>query len=401
MDSVLDELRARGFIKEIAHEELLRERLNQKGLKFYVGFDPTADCFHIGNLIPIMCMAWLQKAGHSPIVVLGGGTAMVGDPSGKDKTREILSKEKVEYNLNKQRPLFARFLNLDQTLMLNNADWLLSLNYISFLRDIGRHFSVNTMIKAEGAKQRLERGQGYSFIEFNYHLLQCYDFLHLYKEHDCVLQIGGDDQWFHLCGGMELIRKELGGEGFGFTIPLLETSDGKKMGKTEKGAVWISAEKTSSFEYYQFWINVQDADVIKLMKLYTFMPLSEIEGYAQLQGADLRKAKRKLAYEATKLVHGEEEAIKAEQTALELFSGKVSADMPTLNVQFPIPVLTALVESGLCKSRSEARKKINGRGVKIDWGKGKEAIEDQHLEIEGEGILWLGKKRCVRLSSKS
>ena len=173
MDSVLDELRARGFIKEIAHEELLRERLNQKGLKFYVGFDPTADCFHIGNLIPIMCMAWLQKAGHSPIVVLGGGTAMVGDPSGKDKTREILSKEKVEYNLNKQRPLFARFLNLDQTLMLNNADWLLSLNYISFLRDIGRHFSVNTMIKAEGAKQRLERGQGYSFIEFNYHLLQC------------------------------------------------------------------------------------------------------------------------------------------------------------------------------------------------------------------------------------
>ena len=322
---------------------------------------------------------------------------MVGDPSGKDKTRDMLTQEKIQSNLEAMKPLFARFIDLDNATIANNADWLLKLNYIEFLRDIGKHFSVNTMIKAEGARQRLERNQGYSFIEFNYHLLQSYDFLHLYKEHDCVLQVGGDDQWFHFTGGLELIRKETGGKGYAFTIPLLTTSDGKKMGKTEKGAVWIESSRVSSYEYFQYWVNVQDADVIKLMKLYTFMTLEEIEEFAQLKGADIRKAKQRLAFECTKLAHGESAAIEAQKAAQTAFSGGVSADMPSLDSGLPRSVVDLLVESELCKSASDARRSIKGGAIKIDYGDGKQSIQDRNAEMTAPGVLWFGKKRCVRI----
>ncbi len=397
--TVLDELWQRGFIKQSIRPEALQEQMESGSIRFYIGFDPTGDCLDVGHLLPIMCMAWLQKmGGHHPIIVLGGGTAMVGDPSGKDKTREMLTNEKIESNLEAMRPLFGRFVDLENATMLNNADWLQSLNYITFLRDIGRHFSVNTMIKAEGAKQRLERGQGYSFIEFNYHLLQSYDFLHLFKNEDCILQVGGDDQWFHFTGGAELIRKETGKEAYAFTIPLLATSDGKKMGKTEKGAVWIESSRLSVYDYYQYWVNVTDADVIKLMKLYTFMPLSEIAEYATLQGADIRQAKQKLALEATALAHGMEEAQKAQAAAKAAFSGGQNAEMPSIEVSGSENIIDLLVRSTLCKSKGDARRQMKGGAIKFDAGEGKKGVSDISLEIAVDGVLWFGKKRCVRVN---
>ena len=397
MGSVFDILLERGFIKQCTDSGEIRKALDEGSLTFYIGFDPTGDCLHVGHLLPVMCMAWLQKAGHQPIIVLGGGTAMVGDPSGKDKTRDILTPEKIQSNLEAMKPLFARFIDLDNAKILNNADWLLKLNYIEFLRDIGKHFSVNVMIKAEGAKQRLERNQGYSFIEFNYHLLQSYDFLHLYKEHNCKLQVGGDDQWFHFTGGLELIRRETGGKGHAFTIPLLTTSDGKKMGKTEKGAVWIDQDRLSSYEYYQYWVNVQDADVLKFMRLYTFMDMEEIKKYELLEGADIREAKRRLALEATILAHGEEAAKQAQEAATAAFSGAVSDDMPTHSAALPAGIVDLLVASGLCSSKSDARRQVKGGAIKIDYGQGKKSIQDKEQQIENAGILWFGKKKCVRI----
>ena len=396
MDSIFDVLQQRGFIKQSSNEQECREKLDTEETTFYIGFDPTGDCLHIGHLLPIMCMAWLQKAGHTPIIVLGGGTAMVGDPSGKDKTREILTPAKIEANLAAMKPLFARFIDFETAKIINNADWLLPLNYVEFLRDIGKYFSVNTMIKAEGAKQRLERNQGYSFIEFNYHLLQSYDFLHLYKEHNCTLQVGGDDQWFHFTGGLDLIRRE-GGKAHAFTIPLLTTADGKKMGKTEKGAVWIDQNRVSSYDYYQYWVNVQDADVIKFMKLYTFMDLEEIGKYAELQGADIREAKHRLAFEATFLAHGEEGAKKAEKAAKAAFSGAVSDGMPSHSASLPESVVGLLVASGLCSSNSDARRQIKGGAIKIDYGEGKNPVSDKDAQMSQIGILWFGKKKCVRI----
>lgn len=397
MASIFDILKARGFVKQSTSEDDIRKVLDGGKLTFYIGFDPTGDCLHVGHLLPVMCMAWLQKAGHQPIIVLGGGTAMVGDPSGKDRTRDILTPEKIQSNLEAMKPLFARFIDFNNAKILNNADWLLKWNYIDFLRDIGKHFSINVMIKAEGAKQRLERNQGYSFIEFNYHLLQSYDFLYLYKEHNCHMQVGGDDQWFHFTGGLELIRKETGGQGYAFTIPLLTTADGKKMGKTEKGAVWIDQHRLSSYDYYQYWVNVQDSDVIKFMKLYTFMALSEIEKYAQLQGAEIRDAKHRLALEATTLAHGEEAAKQAQAAALAAFSGSVSSDMPTHSVALPVGIVDLLVGSGLCSTNSEARRSIKGGAIKLDYGQGKKAVQNQSEEISTSGILWFGKKKCVRI----
>jgi tyrosyl-tRNA synthetase len=396
--TVLDELWNRGFIKQSIRPEELEHKMTNGPIRFYIGFDPTGDCLHVGHLLPIMCMAWLQKmGGHHPIIVLGGGTAMVGDPSGKDKTREMLTNEKIQANLEAMRPLFGRFVDLDNATMLNNADWLQPLNYINFLRDIGRHFSVNTMIKAEGARQRLERGQGYSFIEFNYHLLQSYDFLHLFKHEDCILQVGGDDQWFHFTGGAELIRKETGKEAFAFTIPLLATSDGKKMGKTEKGAVWIEASRLSVYDYYQYWVNVTDADVIKLMKLYTFMPLTEIADYAKLVGADIREAKHKLALEATALAHGMDEAKKAQEAAKVAFSGGQTDEMPSIDVAGSENILDLLVRSDLCKSKGDARRQMKGGAIKYDAGDGKQSISDIDFTVNVSGVLWFGKKRCVRV----
>jgi tyrosyl-tRNA synthetase len=399
--SILQTLKSRGFVKQIIDEEALEDKLENESITFYVGFDPTGNSLHVGHLLPIMVMAWLQRAGHTPIVVLGGGTAMVGDPSGKDKTREMLTTEKVEQNLDSMRPQYARFLDLDNALMLNNADWLMKLNYVDFLRDIGKHFSVNRMIKAEGTRQRLEREQGFSFIEFNYHLLQSYDFLHLHKEHDCILQVGGDDQWFHFCGGVELIRRETGNHAYGFTIPLLTTANGKKMGKTENGAVWLDPKQVSPYDYYQYWVNVQDDDVIRLFKLYTFLPLDEIAKYEVLTGKDIREAKQRLAYEATKLAHGEEEAKKVHEAARKLFSGGGATNIPTTTVQFPISFIDLLEESGLAPSKSQARRLIKGGGIKMDYGTGKEPIKDISAICAQEGNLWAGKKRCVKIQSKS
>lgn len=398
--NIVEALRKRGFIKQIIDEESLVRKLESEEVTFYVGFDPTGDSLHVGHLLPIMVMAWLQRAGHRPIVVLGGGTAMVGDPSGKDKTREMLTPAKVEQNLSSMRPQYERFLDLEHALMLNNADWLLPLNYVEFLRDFGKHFSVNRMIKAEGTKQRLEREQGFSFIEFNYHLLQSYDFLHLFKTHDCILQVGGDDQWFHFCGGVELIRRETGKEAYGFTIPLLTTGNGKKMGKTEKGAVWLDPSKVSPYDYYQYWVNVLDEDVLRLLKLYTFLPLEEIETYEHLQGKDIRTAKQRLAYEATALAHGEEEAKKAQEAAQKVFSGGTTTSAPTAEVALPISFIDLLTEAGLTQSKSQARRLIKGGGVKMDYGEGKEPVTQMDGVCTKEGLLWAGKKRCMKIARK-
>ena len=397
MSHVLDILHERGFIKQIMGEDKLKEKMSNGPMTFYIGFDPTGDCLHVGHLLPIMCMAWLQRAGHKPIIVLGGGTAMVGDPSGKEKTREMLTKEDIERNLEGQRPLFAKLIDLDHAKIRNNADWLCELNYINFLRDIGKHFSVNSMIKAEGARQRLERQQGYSFIEFNYHLLQSYDFLYLAQHEDCFLQVGGDDQWFHFCGGVELIRRELQKEAYAFTIPLLTTADGKKMGKTESGAVWIDQNKVSSYDYYQYWVNVQDADVIKLMKTYTFMTMEEIQNFAKLQGADIREAKHKLALETTALVHGREAAEQAQQAAFAMFKNKGSAQNAPQHESSTNVILNILVESGLCSSKSDARRQIQGSAIKVDYGSGKESIQSIDAVMTDSGVLWRGKKRCVQV----
>ena len=395
--TILETLKERGFIKQCTNEEGLSEALNEGPMTFYIGFDPTGDSLHVGHLLPIMCMSWLQKAGHKPIILMGGGTALVGDPSGKDKTREMITREQVESNLDGQRPLFGKIIDLDSAEMLNNADWLCGLKYIDFLRDIGRHFSVNKMIKAEGARQRLERDQGYSFIEFNYHLLQSYDFLVLSKEKDCFLQVGGDDQWFHFCGGIELIRRETGKQAYAFTIPLLTTSDGKKMGKTEKGALWIDEKKVSAYDYYQYWVNVTDDDALKFLKLFTFLPMEEIEPYAAMKGAQMREVKRRLAIEATAVIHGAEAAKAADEAARAVFTGAVNENMPTHAAALPELFSTLLADAGLCKSRGEARRLIQSGAVKVDYGDGKTPVQDTHGSLEKEAVLWSGKKKSVRI----
>lgn len=398
-ENILDVLMARGFVKQCTDESGLRQAFAEGPVTFYIGFDPTGDSLHVGHLLPIMCMAWLQRAGNNPIILMGGGTALVGDPSGKDKTREIITRKDIEENLEGQRPLFGKVVDLNKAEFVNNADWLCDLGYIQFLRDIGKHFSVNRMIKAEGARQRLERDQGYSFIEFNYHLLQSYDFLVLNREKGCTLQVGGDDQWFHFCGGLELIRRETGNQAYAFTIPLLATSDGKKMGKTETGALWIDEKKVSPYDYYQYWVNVSDADAVRFMKLFTFLPLEEIEEYALLRGADLRQAKQKLALEATALIHGRTAAEEAQSAALSVFAGTKCENMPTHRATLPELVVNLLAESGLAKSRSEARRQVQSGAVKVDLGEGKVDVTDIQARLEQEGVLWSGKKKCVCIVS--
>ena len=394
--NVIETLQARGFIKSHTDLDSLSAAMVEGPVTFYVGFDPTGDSLHIGHLLPVMAMAHLQAAGHRPIVVLGGGTAMVGDPSGKDKTREILTPEKIQTNLESMRVQFARFLDLDNAEVLNNADWLMGLGYIHFLRDVGKHFSVNKMMSAEGIKQRLDRNQGLSFIEFNYHLLQSYDFLVLHDKYDCTLQLGGDDQWFNILGGVELIRRERSKPAHALTIPLLQTADGKKMGKTEKGATWLDSTQCSVYDYFQYWVNVHDADVGRFLRLYTFLPIKEIEALEALEGADVRKAKAILAYEATKLAHGEVEASKARDAASAAFSGGVSADMPTLTTSLPASVLDLLVDAGLCKSKGDARRQIQQGAVRL--GSDRDVrVDDVGLVIAEETVLWRGKKNCARL----
>src|SRR5215510_9661333 len=325
MENVFDVLRARGFVQQVTHPDVLRQRLDSERLTFYIGYDPTARSLHIGSLLTIMAMATMQRAGHRPLVIVGGGTAMVGDPSGRTEMRQMLSQEAIAQNVQALRGQLQRYLSFEGdhgAIIVNNVDWLAELKYIDFLRDIGRHFSVNRMLTFEAYKQRLETGL--SFLEFNYQLLQAYDFLVLFQHYGCILQIGGDEQWGNMVAGVELIRRVADGEAFVMTFPLLATASGQKMGKTAAGAIWLDAELTSPYEFYQFWINVDDRDVQRFLKYYTFLPLEEITRLSALQGAELRQAKEVLAFETTKLTHGEDEAHKARDAAYALFEGERS-----------------------------------------------------------------------------
>ncbi|MGD9005525.1 MAG: tyrosine--tRNA ligase, partial [Desulfobacterales bacterium] len=330
MANVLDVLEERGFIEQTTHDQELRECLDRGSVTCYIGFDPTAASLHIGSLVPIMSLAHMQRQGHRPIALIGGGTGMVGDPSGKTEMRQLLTLETLAKNAEGIKKQLSYFLDFeaDKALMLNNADWLAELKYIPFLRDIGRHFSVNRMIKAESYKIRLDSEEGLTFIEFNYMILQAYDFLELFQNYDCRIQMGGSDQWGNIVAGVELIRRVHQGAAFGITFPLITTSSGEKMGKTAKGAVWLDAAKTSPYEYYQYWINTDDRDVVRFLALFTFLPMAEIHQIDQLSGADLNSAKAILAFEATRLAHGNQAAIEAHQAAASMFGTRqVPADI--------------------------------------------------------------------------
>jgi tyrosyl-tRNA synthetase len=381
--TVYDVFVERGFLEQVTDEANLRELLKRK-VTCYIGFDPTASSFHVGSLVPIMSLAHMQRHGHRPIALVGAGTGLVGDPSGKDEMRQIITKEEITRNAEAQKKQFALFLDFskDRALLLNNADWLTKLNYIDFLRDIGVHFSVNRMLAAESIKIRLETGL--SFIEFNYQLLQAYDFWHLFKHYDCLVQMGGSDQWGNIVAGIDLIRRLEGKQAYGMTFPLMMTADGKKMGKTEKGAVWLDPDRTSPYEYYQFWINTDDRDVKKFLALFTFLPMEEVENYGDLKGAEIRKAKEILAFEATKIVHGEGEALKARDASRALFisvsdsavtqessEAKVDDSIPTKVVERKefikgIPIFKLFEVTGLCSSGSEARRLIEQGGAYLD-----------------------------------
>lgn len=402
---VLDHLKARGFVQTHTDLDALKAHLDAGPVTFYVGFDPTADSLHIGHLLPVMAMAWLQEAGHRPLAIVGGGTGLIGDPSGKTKTREMLDAAAIDRNVQAQKAQLQRFLRLADRaeeagpgdgLVLNNADWLTPLNYIAFLRDIGKHFSVNRMLTAEGMRQRIDRNQGLSFVEFNYHLLQSYDFLVLHQQHGCTLQLGGDDQWFNILGGVDLIRREAGASAHALTVPLIMTADGKKMGKTEAGAVFLDAAQVRPYDYFQYWLNVHDADVGRMLKLYTRLPLDEIAPLEALEGPAVREAKARLAWEATALAHGAAEADKARDAAAKAFSGGVSADMPTITAALPAPVVDLLVQAGLAQSKSEARRFIKGGGVRIDDDK----VTDIGAVLDRPAVLWRGKKKATRVQAE-
>ena len=409
MGNAMDILRERGFIKQVTFEDDLYKAFDQGMVTFYTGFDPTADSLHIGHYIPIMAMAHLQRAGHKPIALMGGGTGMIGDPSGKSDLRKVLTVEDIDSNVAHIKAQMERFLDFDESkkncaLIVNNADWLRDLNYIEFLRDIGPHFSVNKMLTAECYKQRLEKGL--SFIEFNYMLMQAYDFYYLHKKYGVKLEFGGDDQWSNILAGMELIRRKDQEEAYGLTFTLLTNSEGKKMGKTAKGAVWLDANKTSVYDFYQYWRNVDDADVIKCMKLLTFLEMDEINEYAKLTDAAINEAKKRLAYEVTKIIHGQEQADIAKKTAEDIFenAGR-SEDMKTTEITKEelgagMQIADALVKAGLMKSKGEARRMIQQKGVYLN----DKVVEDQFYALaesdfddNGEAIVRKGKKVYHRL----
>ena len=370
---VYDELKARGLIAQLTNEEKVRDLLNNGKTSFYIGFDPTADSLHVGHFVQIMVMAHMQKAGHTPIALFGGGTGMIGDPSGKTAMRRMMTREEIDHNVRCFQKQMSRLVDFSdgKAIMVNNADWLMNLNYIQFLRDVGVHFSVNRMLSFECYKQRLERGL--SFFELNYMLMQSYDFLVLNRKYGCQLELGGDDQWSNIIGGVELIRKADDKEAYGMTFTLLTTSDGRKMGKTESGAVWLDPEKTSPYDFYQYWRNVDDADVIRCLKILTFLPLEEIEAMAKWEGSQLNKAKEILAFEVTKLIHGEEEAVKAQNAARAIFGGGAhSENMPSTELSDgdftdgEISVLDLLAKTKLVPSKGEARRLIDQGGISID-----------------------------------
>ena len=370
---VYDELKARGLIAQLTNEEKVRDLLNNGKTSFYIGFDPTADSLHVGHFVQIMVMAHMQKAGHTPIALFGGGTGMIGDPSGKTAIRRMMTREEIDHNVRCFQKQMSRLVDFSdgKAIMVNNADWLMNLNYIQFLREVGVHFSVNRMLSFECYKQRLERGL--SFFELNYMLMQSYDFLVLNRKYGCQLELGGDDQWSNIIGGVELIRKADDKEAYGMTFTLLTTSDGRKMGKTESGAVWLDPEKTSPYDFYQYWRNVDDADVIRCLKILTFLPLEEIEAMAKWEGSQLNKAKEILAFEVTKLIHGEEEAVKAQNAARAIFGGGAhSENMPSTELSDgdftdgEISVLDLLAKTKLVPSKGEARRLIDQGGISID-----------------------------------
>ena len=389
--TVYDELVARGLIAQVTDEEEIKELVNNGKAVFYIGFDPTADSLHVGHFMALCLMKRLQMAGNKPVALIGGGTAMVGDPSGRSDMRQMMTVETIQHNCECFKKQMSRFIDFSEgkAIMVNNADWLLNLNYVELLRDVGAHFSVNRMLTAECYKQRMEKGL--SFLEFNYMIMQSYDFLELFQKYGCNMQFGGDDQWSNMLGGTELIRRKLGKDAYAMTINLLLNSEGKKMGKTQKGAVWLDPEKTSPFEFYQYWRNVADADVIKCIKMLTFLPLEEIEKMEGWEGSELNKAKEILAYELTNLVHGEEEAVKAQEAAKALFASGNAANMPSYEVkeedftEGSIDILTLLHVSGLVPSKS---------GVSVDGEKVtdiKTAFDKE--KFAGDGIvLKRGKK---------
>jgi tyrosyl-tRNA synthetase len=404
--TVHDVFMERGFIEKVTDEQKVSEILKEK-VTCYIGFDPTASSFHVGNLVPIMALAHMQRHGHRPIALVGGGTGLVGDPSGKDEMRQILTYEEINKNAEMQKKQFARFLDFseDHALLLNNAVWLTKLNYIDFLRDIGVHFSVNRMLAAESVKIRLETGL--SFLEFNYQLLQAYDFWYQFKHYNCLIQMGGSDQWGNIVAGIDLIRRLEGKQAYGITFPLIMTADGKKMGKTERGAVWLDPERTSSYEYYQFWINTDDRDVERFLSLFTFLTMEEVREYGKLVGADIRTAKEALAFEATKIVHGEKEATKARNASRALFA-KEEADesaIPTTTVDRKnmgegIPAFKLFEMAGLCASGSEARRLIEQGGAYLNnkkVNKFDELIKTKDLDPSGNVLLRAGKKKFHRI----
>ena len=405
-----DELVARGLIAQVTDEEEIRELVNEGKAVFYIGFDPTADSLHVGHFMALCLMKRLQMAGNKPIALIGGGTAMIGDPSGRTDMRQMMTKETIAHNVDCFKKQMSRFIDFseEKALMVNNADWLLDLNYVELLRDVGPHFSVNRMLTAECYKQRMERGL--SFLEFNYMIMQSYDFYALFQKYGCNMQFGGDDQWSNMLGGTELIRRKLGKDAYAMTINLLLNSEGKKMGKTQSGAVWLDPNKTSPFDFYQYWRNVDDADVIKCMRLLTFLPLEQIDEMATWEGSQLNKAKEILAYELTNLVNGEEEAKKAQEGARALFSGGVdTAHMPSTELtdedfteDDTIDLITMLIKAGLVPTRSEGRRAIEQGGVSID---GEKITDIKHTvakdSLTGDGVvLKRGKKKFNKVFVK-
>ena len=401
---IYEELQARGLIAQVTDEPLIRDLINNGKATFYIGFDPTADSLHVGHFMALCLMKRLQEAGNKPIALIGGGTAMIGDPSGRNDMRSMMTKETINHNVECFKKQMSRFIDFsdDKALLVNNADWLLDLNYVDLLREVGPHFSVNRMLTAECYKQRMEKGL--SFLEFNYMIMQSFDFYTLYQKYGCNLQFGGDDQWSNMLGGTELIRRKLGKDAYAMTITLLLNSEGKKMGKTQKGAVWLDPEKTSPYEFFQYWRNVDDADVIKCLKMLTFLPLSEIEKMENWEGSQLNEAKEILAYELTALVHGKEEAEKAKESARSVFGAGDASNMPTATVDDDcfkdgeVDLITLLVAGGLCQTRSDARRNIEQGGVTVNGEKETDFKKTYTKDNFGDGIvIKRGKKNFKKL----
>ncbi len=407
--TVYDELVARGLIAQVTDEEEIKELINNGKAVFYIGFDPTADSLHVGHFMALCLMKRLQMAGNKPIALIGGGTAMIGDPSGRTDMRQMMTRETINHNVECFKKQMSRFIEFgeDKAMLVNNADWLMDLNYVDVLREVGAHFSVNRMLTAECYKQRMEKGL--SFLEFNYMIMQSYDFYTLFQKYGCNMEFGGDDQWSNMLGGTELIRRKLGKDAYAMTINLLLNSEGKKMGKTQSGAVWLDPNKTTPFDFFQYWRNVSDADVLKCLRMLTFLPLEQIDEMDKWEGAQLNEAKEILAFELTKMVHGEEEAQKAKDASHALFSGAgASEHMPTIEVSAEdfaagnMDIMAVLVKAGLCDSRSDARRAVQQGGVSVEGEKVTDISASYAFDdFAGEGkVVKRGKKKFAKVVAK-